>query len=764
MATKTPKYGLNKPAQEDFYNVDVQNENMDKIEAALTEKVDNEAGKGLSQNDYTTADKNKVNNLPENTNEELGKKVDATTLKSHTVNENIHVSSKEKETWNGKIDKVASSKTGNIPKLKSDGSLEDSGKSLDDFADKEHETVSVVGENGVHDIRYFKRKLEVFEDGEWKQAGSGVGVEAHITAPAGSVVTATDGITAITETATDGILIMALPNYGTWVISANLGGKTTNTVSLNCTVSKIYPVTLSLFSVTVEVTALEGSIVTLQKGDWVQTATSTGTVSFNVYEAGTYSVYATYEGVNSNTANVIVTTSGATLNVAVDFITLDVTCDAGSTVVVARGGYAYSKVSEGTTRFYLPETGVWSVTASLSTDTTTESITISAYTNHAIEMIYYKVYGVTIDMENSNPETSVTYTDDAIGMVGGSRDWDSMPIFKDIKPCLLLNGVVRKYLNPNNFAQDIDGNAVDIESGAEGDVMIEIPKIAYKLVNSGTTITVQITNNPIKTFDGFRYYAHTRQTEGDCDKLYVGAYLGAVTDSKLRSLSDSTPTMSSSSLGLTDFRTLARANGEGYDMLSFYPLSLLQCLYLIRYKNLNSQAALGMGYVGGSAHVKTGATNQKSMYYGTTDNLTQMKFAGIEDFYGNATYFIDGIASSAIALPTAEFSHLFVAFDEFNNNLDGYKDYGVLPASESSMYIKKVQGTTEIPFLVAKVGGGGSATTYYCDYISMYESSVADFGGNCNDGTKAGVFCLNLNSEPTASGIGGRLMCLKASD
>lgn len=738
MATKTPNYELNKPAQEDFYDVDVFNDNMDKIDTALSNKVDKVAGKDLSENDYTTTDKNKVGNLPDNTKEELGKKANTTAL-------------------NAKIDKVAAPTAGNIPKLKSDGSLEDSGKSLDDFAGKEHEEASVVSENGVHDIRYFKKKLEVFVDGEWKHAASGVGVEAHITAPAGAVVTATDGTTVVSDTATDGTLKMPLPNYGKWIISATLNGKSTNTVILECDDSKIYTVFLSFFSATIEVTAMEGSLVTLKKGDVVQTATSTGTVSFTILEAGTYSIYATYEGVNTNTVSVAATTSGATEMVSVNFITLDVTCDVGSRVVVTKGNHYYSGTSNGTTRFYLPETGEWNITASLSNSTRTESINISSYTNYAIEIIYYKVFGVVIDSKNSNPETAVTYTDDAVGMTGGSRDWDSMPIFKDIKPCLLKNGVVQKYLDPYDFTKDIDGNEVDIKSGNEGDVMIEIPKIGFKLVNMGTSVTVQITNDPLKEFDGFRYYAHTRQTEGDCEKLYVGAYLGVVTDSKLRSLSGSSPSYGASR-NIGDFRTDAQANGEGYDLLSYYPLSLLQCLYLIRYKNLNSQAALGMGAVGrgGLIPLQTGATDQKSMYYGTNDDETQIKFAGIEDFYGNAQYFIDGIfLTGGLELCTA--------FEGFNDGLEGYQNHGrVFPSNSSNnYYIGTIKGTTELPFFTA--GGGASATTYYCDTVTYLANSPFAFGGSGTSGADAGAFYIMLNGD-FGNYVCGRLMYLKASN
>ncbi len=49
----------------------------------LEGKVDKADGKGLSSNDYTTAEKSKVANLPDDTNTELSKKADDTSLSAH---------------------------------------------------------------------------------------------------------------------------------------------------------------------------------------------------------------------------------------------------------------------------------------------------------------------------------------------------------------------------------------------------------------------------------------------------------------------------------------------------------------------------------------------------------------------------------------------------------------------------------------------------------------------------------------------------------
>ena len=59
-------------------------------------------------------------------------------------------------------------------------------------------------------------------------------------------------------------------------------------------------------------------------------------------------------------------------------------------------------------------------------------------------------------------------------------------------------------------------------------------------------------------------------------------------------------------------------------------------MYILKYKNLNSQAALGRGWVDSTNPVKTGLTNAKGFNYGLTTSGTnttnnRVKFLGIED-------------------------------------------------------------------------------------------------------------------------------------
>jgi len=404
----------------------------------------------------------------------------------------------------------------------------------------------------------------------------------------------------------------------------------------------------------------------------------------------------------------------------------------------ASTGYTDTGLTNGTTYYY-----------KLFPVTKTNAVNNNSANNISGTPQSYKTFGVSIDLTNSNPLTAVTYTDDAIGMTAGSAAWDSQPIFKDIKPCLLKNGVVQYYLNPNDFSKKADGTAADITSGNDGDVMIEFPKTGFQIATNGNILTVKITDDPAKS--GFRYYAHSRATEGDRNKLYIGAYKGWLDgNNKLRSLSGKAPYVNQT---IGTFRTRAQANGAGYDLFSFYPMTLIQCLFLIRFKSLDSQTALGQGYTGGNAAVNTGATNANGMFYGTTSTTQQVKCFGLEDLWGNVFDWIDGLYSDANW-------NILTAFQNFNDTGSGYTNRGQGATSNISGWLSKPQGTTERGFIAKEVSG--SSTTYFTDSTNLYAGCLPIFGGGWADGAYAGVFRLYVSASASyaSASVGGRLMYL----
>jgi hypothetical protein len=371
------------------------------------------------------------------------------------------------------------------------------------------------------------------------------------------------------------------------------------------------------------------------------------------------------------------------------------------------------------------------------------------------------VYGVKIDRTNSNPATAVTYTDDAVGFTPSSGNngafmdngWSDKFPFNQIKPCLLLNGVVQGYLNPNNFSQWADGHnpAPDITSGAGGDVMIEVPKVYYKISQDSQYTYVKICENALsKITDGFTDFAHSYKGVVK-DKFYVGAYLGFVDDNnKLRSISGRAVT---GNKAIGAFRTAAQANGTGYDQLSFNKLTLLQILYLMRFKSLNSQTALGYGNASGGVYTNTGLSDANGMNYGVTATNAPVKCNGMEDFWGNKYQWVDGFYLSATG-------DIMIADGEFNDTGAGYTKYGNQPSTIIG-YTKYVRGTNEMAFIPSDLTGSNS--TYYSDYGYLYVAPggrLPYFGGFSGDGAIAGAFCLYVDSAASDPfvGLGARLL------
>jgi len=643
MADKTTNYNLIKPTPDEFYDIEVFNENADIIDAELKKlndnKVDKIEGKGLSANDYTDEEKEKLENIEENAQVNVIEKIRVNGVEVTPVSKEVNISVPDETEI---IDNLTSTDATSALSAAQ-------GKILKDLMDN-HIDNEINTEEGVHGIRWFNDKLEFFDGSDWIEIETGGGGVPPSNVINPSIIVGNSQLTIKWDDPED--------------------------------------------------TVVDGQLISTWAGTKL------------VRKAGSYPT-------NEKDGIVLV--------------------DNKVRGAYSSTGFIDSGLTNGMTYYYqlFPYSDQGAVNRN-------EANRLSGTPQP------YKIYGVAIDLTNSNPETAVTYTDDAVGMTGGDVAWDNMNIFKDIKPCVLKNGVVQYYLDPNDFTKRVDGSAADITSGNDGDVMIEIPKTGFLISTVGNILTVKVTDDPNNP--NFKYYAHSRATEGDRSKLYIGAYLGWKDGgNKLRSLSGKTPTADQT---IGTFRTQAQANGAGYDLVSFYPLTLLQCLYLIRYKNLDSQTALGRGYVdGNSAATNTGGTNAKGMFFGETTGKQQMKFLGIEDFWGNLRWWIDGLYSD-------DNRNIKTAFQNFNDTGSGYTDRGQGATSNIGNYMSKPQGTSQTGFIAKEVSG--SASTYFCDYASLNASRLPYFGGGWNSGSHAGAFSLRVDYSASSSYsyLGGRLMYL----
>jgi len=183
-----------------------------------------------------------------------------------------------------------------------------------------------------------------------------------------------------------------------------------------------------------------------------------------------------------------------------------------------------------------------------------------------------KIYGVSWD---KNSGTVLTRTGDSIGMVANAgvgntpvrNDFDNADIYKEIKQV----------------------------TDSFGNVFIRIPKFYIKKTDVVGIKKIEISK---KQYFGFYLpmcfcdFVNSRELP----YFDIGKYVGSLSgDNKLESKTDKYPLISKT---IVDFRTYARAYGNagnlynGYQQMDIHTTDLLQCLFLVEFANLNSQAIM----------------------------------------------------------------------------------------------------------------------------------------------------------------------------
>ena len=357
-----------------------------------------------------------------------------------------------------------------------------------------------------------------------------------------------------------------------------------------------------------------------------------------------------------------------------------------------------------------------------------------------------QTYGVKVMENNSNPNTSVTYIEGAVGVnpanstsLGG---WANKFPFDKIRIVGFKNGQVVKEIKKEDCTKYIDGTTVPTDV----DVMVEIPKFYYKFTNISNGYELRISNTKI---EGSDCYAH-KVGGVEKDFIYIAKYLGYIGGNKMRSRSGVSP---SGNYTISQFRQYANNVGSGYQPNNYLSRTAVLILYLIAYKNLNSQQALGYGYANGnSSSHQTGGTNTKGLVYGESGGKQQMCFLGIEDFWGNMYQFVDGMKLNGYNIMVATNNK------SFNDSASGYENVGT--TKSLSGRIDKVAHTNKGGFF--PMSTSGSDTTYYCDYGYAYSGFFGYCGGYWDDGLNAGAFYLHVRCSASSysSDIGSRLVFL----
>ena len=316
-----------------------------------------------------------------------------------------------------------------------------------------------------------------------------------------------------------------------------------------------------------------------------------------------------------------------------------------------------------------------------------------------------------------------------------------------MRRCLLaVNGTVNAYLHSINSNYTESGSIADL-TGANGNVMVEIPKFYYKYNYVGTTHSHSISLVPLS---GYSVHPAFLKAGVEVENRYIGAYGASVSGSTLISASGVYP---AASMTRGSFRTKAAAIGSGWALQDWNLISAVQLLMLVEFGTFNSQAAIGQGrtqlsggawsngsYIGinGRSDTSGNATGNHE-YSGDADDaaadLAFMSYRGIEDFFGNIWNWVDGI-NIQDNVPFINNNPSTFADDVFSGD---YVNAGITMANANGWQNTLEQVGTG--FFPASVGAGSS--TKITDYY--YQSAgnrVVVLGGDADDGSGAGAFYL----------------------
>lgn len=373
----------------------------------------------------------------------------------------------------------------------------------------------------------------------------------------------------------------------------------------------------------------------------------------------------------------------------------------------------------------------------------------------------YKLYGFHLNNNESDPDAKITYIADAIGAVPAKMDYTKglfdygswLNAFFMPRPCMVkYGGQVDYYLNPENYAQKVDGTPSDVANEAyDGNAMMEWgrdgKKIWMKIVPDESGASVYFSD--IQVDSTFHAYAFYNKNNVLMDHFYTPIYNGYKDASgKMRSLSGKAI---SNSLSGTAEITACTANGEGWYTETIVDRMLINMLLILISKSTSTQRVFGQGMTsGGESTMKaylTGSLDAKGMFYGYSTTDKAVKVFGMENYWGCQWRRHAGLIQKGgkayykLTRGTADGS----TATDFNTDGTGYIEHGGALLGTSGQWQSTQAFDTN---LMIPSGGGASDSTHMCDHywVNTGATTYALLGGGSGDGSCCGAFSLNLHN------------------
>ena len=396
-------------------------------------------------------------------------------------------------------------------------------------------------------------------------------------------------------------------------------------------------------------------------------------------------------------------------------------------------------------------------------------------------------YSYKIDMNNSDPATCVkphfdtrygcdnfNFTSAHMDYANDKFDYGSWEGFirRIARPCMLkYDGTVDYYLDPDDYAKKITGEASDVaDVNYQGNAMVELEKLYFKRYTYNGIQYCFIADR--KLDKSFKAYAHHDKYGKELDYIYRACYDGMYDGTRLRSISGIdyhnlnalTAGYIMSNATRQEEMNFAKANnvstelGEGWNILHKSEWDYINDILVLISMSTDTQGTFGRGrdsgYVSTSdtGIISTGTMDTKGLFWGKNDGTAGVKVLGIENHWANlfkscAGWFNDkGTQKVKYTYGTEDGS----TSEDFNTDASGYISItGATPTKGDSStsgygYITAWQygeyGT--IPYETIS----GASNKYLCDllYFNNTATCFALVGGYSHYGLVCGAFSSYL--------------------
>lgn len=401
-----------------------------------------------------------------------------------------------------------------------------------------------------------------------------------------------------------------------------------------------------------------------------------------------------------------------------------------------------------------------------------------------------------VDMMSYGVEWDVTVADPTCTRIGNPLFHKSLPIQSEYKGCVVKNGKLQYYLNPNDWTKTSNGSNSNLD-GTDGDVMIHTPKFYGKSGSNGNKrwvriSTVKIDASWVEIPEMFiSAYRNTIYTDGDTTKIasvvstdakYRGGGRRSSYDEYLSTDQFKTDLGKPvSNISRAIMRTYAAATGQELLCYEFYKW-IFYWNYVIEYANFNSQkefnseltsdgyhqGGLGPGlttldwslwsqYNGNYAITPCGYTNEFGNFSGVKaiqlqspeKTLYANRWRGFENPFGDIWTNLEGIVIKRDAAKANSNVYTTTYVSKYGEDYSLFDIAGVEIAQDG--FIKTFDLGSKAEIIPSSIAG--SESTYKCDYHWCNADSVGNrtllVGGGADYGGTAGLGVFN-----SALGVG----------